>query len=146
MVLNVDVAPSILDLCGAPPRAHIHGRSFVKPARGDASGWRKSWYYEYNYEKEFPYTPNVRGVRTDDWKYIHYPNGEGQPETEKAELYNLKDDPTEVKNLIDAPGAQPKLAELKTELVRLQQETGALPDRMPLNPELRSELPDQKIR
>ena len=43
--------------------------------------------YEYNFEAEFPYTPNVRGVRTDDWKYIHDPNGEGQPDTEKAERH-----------------------------------------------------------
>ena len=35
--------------------------------------WRKSWMYHYNYEKQFPYTPNVRGVRTQQWKYIRYP-------------------------------------------------------------------------
>ena len=34
--------------------------------------WRTSWYYEYNYEKQFPYTPNVRALRTDRWKYIRY--------------------------------------------------------------------------
>jgi N-acetylglucosamine-6-sulfatase len=146
MVLNVDVAPSILDLCGAAPLANIHGSSFHRLARGDAGGWRKSWFYEYNFETEFPYTPNVRGVRTDEWKYIHYPNGEGRPETEKAELYNLKDDPLETNNLIDAAEARGKLAELKTELARLQRETGALPDRMPIDPVLRSELPDEKIR
>ena len=74
--------------------------------------------YEYNFEKEFPYTPNVRGVRTDDWSYMHYPNGEGQPDTEKAELYNIKNDPLETNNLIDAPEAQGTLAELKAELLK----------------------------
>ena len=33
---------------------------------GHGENWRKSWYYEYNYQKQFPYTPNVRGVRTDE--------------------------------------------------------------------------------
>ena len=97
-------------------------------------------------EKEFPYTPNVRGVRTDDWKYMHSPNGDGSPDRFKAELYNLKADPLEKNNLIDAPEAKEKLAELKLELARLQKDTGALPDSMPVNPEVRFELPEESIR
>jgi hypothetical protein len=81
-----------------------------------------------------------------DWKYIHYPNGAGQPDTELAELYDLKSDPIEAKNLISAPEAQPKLAELRSELDRLLKDTGALPDQMPINPQLRFELPAQSIR
>lgn len=146
MVLNVDLAPSILDYCRVEPLRNIHGRSWRNLVKGEAAGWRKSWYYEYNYEQEFPYTPNVRGVRTDEWKYVHSPNGDGKPDTEKAELYNLKTDPQETKNLIDAPEAQPKLAELRAELVRLQKETGALPDSMPVNLVIKSELPEQSIR
>ncbi len=49
-----------------------------------------SFLYEYNYEKQFPYTPNVRGVRTDDWKYIRYPHGDGSPDRFTAELYDLR--------------------------------------------------------
>jgi arylsulfatase A-like enzyme len=146
MVLNIDHAPSVLDICGVEPLPKVHGRSWKNLVRGDAGGWRKSWYYECNYEKEFPYTPNVRGVRTEEWKYMHSPNGDDRPDTEKAELYNLKADPLETRNLIDAPEAQPELAGLKSELERLQRETGALPDRMPANPEIKSELPEQKIR
>ena len=93
MVLNLDVAPSVLDLCGAPPLGN------VTAGRGSRAGRETPVAdlldYEYNYEKEFPYTPNVRGVRTDEWKYMHYPNGEGQPDTEKAELYNVERDPKE---------------------------------------------------
>ncbi len=143
MVLNVDVAPSVLDICGVNPLPRTHGRSFKPLLEGKPAGWRTSWYYEYNYEKEFPYTPNVRGVRTDEWKYVHYPNGEGQKDTYTAELYNLKDDPLETKNLIANTA---KVAELQAELKRLQQETGALPDQMPVNPEMKMELPAQSIR
>jgi len=147
MILNVDLAPSVLDICGAKPLPRTHGRSWKQLlAGGSDPNWRKSFYYAYNYEKEFPYTPNVRGVRTGDWKYMHTPNGDGTPDRYPAELYNLKDDPGETRNLINSPEAQPKLAELRTELARLQQETGALPDRMPVNPEIRFELPEQSIR
>jgi arylsulfatase A-like enzyme len=146
-VLNIDVAPSIVDICQVGALPKVHGRSFKRLVAGqDDPGWRKSWYYEYNYEKEFPYTPNVRGVRTDDWKYIHYPNGDSRPDKYLAELYHVREDPLEKKNLIKAPEARAKLAELKTELHRLQEETGALPDKMPVNPQLRMELPEESIR
>src|SRR5262249_32692777 len=50
MVLHVDLAPSLLDLCGAERLKEVHGQSWVKLAQGDASGWRSAWFYEYNYE------------------------------------------------------------------------------------------------
>ena len=144
MVLNVDFAPSVLDICGVAPLPKVHGRSWRPLVEGKPAGWRTSWYYEYNYEKEFPYTPNVRGVRTDEWKYVHYPSGEGEKDQYTAELYNLKDDPLETRNL--AAGSAQKVTELQAELTRLQQETGALPDQMPVNPEMKMELPAQSIR
>jgi len=146
MVLNIDVAPSILDICGAPKLKHVHGMSFKPLLEGDTADWRTSWYYEYNYERQFPYTPNVRGVRTDTWKYVHYPHGDGKPDRHKAELYNLKDDPGETKNLIDDPACSGKVAELKAELKRLMEETGALPDTMPIDEGVKSELPEESIR
>ncbi|MCH8119281.1 MAG: sulfatase [Planctomycetes bacterium] len=146
MVMNVDLAPSILDICQAEPLTNIHGRSWKKLLAGHTSDWRKSLYYSYNYEKQFPYTPNVRGVRTDEWKYVHYPNGDNKPDRYKAELYNLKNDPLETKNLIDDPKYAPKVTELKAELRRLMAQTGALPDKMPLYLGIKTELPDEKIR
>jgi arylsulfatase A-like enzyme len=145
-VLNIDVAPSIVDICGAGPLAGAQGMSFKDLVRGRQPRWRNSWYYEYNYEKEFPYTPNVRGVRTDDWKYIHYPNGNERPDKYLSELYHLKEDPLEKNNRIKDQAARGELAQLQAELHRLQVETAALPDRMPVNPELRMELPKQSIR
>jgi len=146
MVLSVDLAPSILDLCGVPSLPKTHGQSFKRLVAGDAAGWRTSWFYSYNYEKQFPYTPNVRGVRTDGWKYIHYPHGDGGPDRHKAELYDLAADPQEEHNLIDQPAHAAKLAELKAELARLMEASGALPDRMPLDEGVKTELPSQSIR
>ncbi len=147
-VLTVDVAPSLLELCGAPVPENLHGRSFVKLVQGDDPGWRKSWFYHYNYEKQFPYTPNVRGVRTDEWKYIHYPHGDGKPDRHMAELYNLKDDPEEMHNLINKPELAGKVAELQAELAKLMAATGltADTDTMPMDEGIKSALPDKKIR
>ena len=145
-VLNIDLAPSVLEICGAKPLKNIHGRSWKRLLGGDAKGWRTSWFYEYNYEKQFPYTPNVRGVRTDRWKYVHDPHGDGKPDRHKAELYDLKNDPGESKNLIDDPACKPVVERLKAELNRLMQATGALPDKMPLDEGVKKVLPDEKIR
>ncbi|HND52861.1 MAG TPA: sulfatase [Pirellulaceae bacterium] len=146
LVLHTDVAPTILDVCGAEPLPSIHGKSWAPLVRGESTGWRKSFYYSYNYEKQFPYTPNVRGVRTDEWKYIRYPHGDGSPDRHKAELYDLRSDPEETKNLIDDPAQQSRIAELRAELERLMGDAGALPDQMPLDGGIVNRLPDLKIR
>ncbi len=147
-VLTIDMAPSILELCAAPPLPKIDGRSWVKLVRSGDPDWRTSWFYEYNYEQQFPYTPNVRGVRTDSWKYIHYPHGDGSADRHLAELYDLKSDPDERKNLIDDPAQAPRLAKLKAELERLMRATDLTPetDQMPLDEGIKQVLPDLNTR
>ncbi len=145
-VLNIDVAPSIVDICKARPLGKIHGRSWKPLLQGKTSGWRKAWLYEYNYEKQFPYTPNVRGVRTDAWKYVHYPHGDGGPDRHMAELYNLKEDPGELNNLIADPKYAAVVKQLQKELNRLLKETDALPDKMPIDAGVKTELPEKSIR
>ena len=79
--LTLDVAPEPARTPRrAKPLENIHGKSWAKLVREGDPEWRKAWFYEYNYEKQFPYTPNVRAVRTDEWKYIHYPHGDGTPD------------------------------------------------------------------
>jgi arylsulfatase A-like enzyme len=147
-VLTVDMAPSILELCGAPALPKIHGKSWVRLVKEGDPDWRTGWFYHYNYEKQFPYTPNVRAIRTDEWKYIHYPHGNGSPDRHLAELYNLKDDPGETKNLIGKPELAEKVASLQAELAKLMAVTGLTPatDKMPIDEGIKTELPDAKIR
>ncbi|HZN33077.1 MAG TPA: sulfatase [Pirellulaceae bacterium] len=145
-VLTIDFAPTILDICGVAPLDKTHGRSWKQLAQGDAAGWRKSWYYEYNYEKQFPYTPNVRGVRTDRWKLIRYPHGDGGPDRHLAELYDLQADPEETVNLVAKPELAASVAELNAELTRLMEAAGGLPDKMPLDEGIKSGLPEKAIR
>jgi N-acetylglucosamine-6-sulfatase len=144
-VLTIDFAPTILDICGIGPLPKTHGRSW-KPLLQDTADWRKSWYYEYNYEKQFPYTPNVRGVRTDRYKLIRYPHGDGGEDRHMAELYDLLADPEETINLINKPEHATTVAELRAELDRLMKAADALPDKMPLDEGIKSGLPDQAIR
>ncbi len=146
MILHTDMAPTILELAGALPLPGIHGRSWATLARAGDPTWRRSFHYEYNYEKQFPYTPNVRSVRTDRWKYIHYPPGDGTPDTHLAELYNLEADPEESKNLIAVPEYKDRVTSLHSELERLLKATGADPDQMPKDEGIKQELPDLKIR
>ena len=104
--------------------------------------------YHYNYEKQFPYTPNVRAVRTDSWKYIHYPHGDGSVDRHKAELYNIEFDPEERHNLIDNPKYATEWKRMQGELGRVMKNVGltAANDKMPLDEGIKKELPDQKIR
>jgi arylsulfatase A-like enzyme len=147
-VLTVDIAPSLLELCGAAPLPDIHGQSWVKLVRRGDRRWRTAWCYEYNYEQQFPYTPNVRAIRTDDWKYIHYPPGDGSPDRHLAELYCLKNDPDERQNLIHDPAQAERVAALQKQLARLMKASGLPPERdvMPVDRGIGKELPDQKIR
>jgi N-acetylglucosamine-6-sulfatase len=145
-VLTLDFAPSILDVCGVAPLPKTHGASWKKLTEGDAAGWRTSWYYEYNYEKQFPYTPNVRGVRTDRFKYIHYPQGDGSADRHLAELYDLQADPDETVNLISRPEQARTVAELQRALERLMVAADGTPDKMPLDEGIKAALPAQAIR
>ncbi len=60
--------------------------------------------------------------------------------------HHLASDPLERRNRIDDPACAGKLAELKSELHRLTQETGAMPDRMPIDEGVKEVLPEKSIR
>lgn len=145
-VLTVDLAPTLIELAGAKPMSQAHGRSMVKMLDSGDSQWRKSWFYHYNYEKQFPYTPNVRSIRTDRWKLIRYPHGDGSPDRHMAELYDLQKDPEETTNLIGVPKHKALIAKLSAELVTLMAATGINEDTMPMDEGIKGELPDKAIR
>ena len=115
--------------------------------KGDRS-WRDSWFYYYNYEKQFPYTPNLRSIRTDSWKYTRYPHGDGSPDRHMAELYNIEFDPEERHNLIGKPKYAKIVKKLQKELLQRMAETGLTPetDKMPLDEGIKQALPDKAIR
>jgi arylsulfatase A-like enzyme len=141
MVLTLDMAPSIVDICGANPLPDADGRSWKSLLAGNPAGWRTSFFYQYNYEAQFPYTPNIRAVRTAQWKYIHSPHGDGGPDRYTAELYDLAADPLETRNLIASPEHASQLKKLQAELERLMQAHRALPDQPPVDQGIKNVLP-----
>ncbi len=145
-VLTLDLAPSIIEMCGAEPLPQVHGRSFQQLITQGDDEWRQAWFYHYNYEKQFPYTPNIRGIRTDRWKYIRYPHGDGGTDRHLAELYDLASDPREEHNLIHDQDKQDLIESLNSQLLELMQQADIGEDKMPLDEGIKSELPDKDIR
>jgi arylsulfatase A-like enzyme len=121
IVINNDVAPTVLDFAGLPIPAHMngHSRSWKPILEGRAASWRQSYFYEYFEYPAVHCAGKCRGVRTRNWKYIHY-----WEKPEAHELFNLDEDPDEMKNLAADPRHKAKLAELQAELDRLRTETG----------------------
>jgi len=130
MVLNLDLAPSLLDVAGVRSLKGIAGRSWKRLAEGRGRSIHDAFLYEYNYEKQFPYTPNVRAVRTDEWKLIRYPHGDGSPDRFTAELYQISTDPYELLNRINDPAAAAIRKTLERELERQSRRAG--PESMPV--------------
>ncbi|MBN1345228.1 MAG: sulfatase [Phycisphaerae bacterium] len=123
MTLNIDLAPTLLDLAGVPAPKTMQGRS-MKPllAGRKVDDWRKSFFYTYFQEAWVPGLPTMLAVRTADWKYARYPDLE-----DLDELYDLSRDRIEMHNLVADPAAKPKLEEMRAELDRLIKETGYRP-------------------
>lgn len=98
MVLDIDIAPTILDLVGIAVPAQMQGKSMLPLAKKADAGFRAEWYYEYfewpNPEKVTPH----RGIRTEQYKLIHYAST-----PPSFEMYDLKADPLETKNLYGLP-------------------------------------------
>ena len=139
VVLSLDLAPSIVEIAGARPLPGIEGRSWVPLAQGRKPRWRDAFLYEYNYEPQFPYTPNVRGIRTAEWKLIRYPHGDGSPDRFTGELYHLATDPHEQRNLWQDPAHAAQRRHLERDLRRLSRRIG--PDSMPVYGGITNVLP-----
>lgn len=113
IVANIDLAPTFLALAGASTDAKIDGMSFADQlmGRGRNRPWRTGLNYEYFWEYNYPQTPTTLAIRGDRYKYIQY---HGVWDTE--ELYDLQDDPKEMRNLIDVPELQPVVSAMREQL------------------------------
>lgn len=99
----VDLAPTLLDICGVKALENAQGRSLRPVLEGttDPDDWRDA-YAEF-FGQRFVYTQRI--VWHGDWKYVFSPGG-------IDELYNLADDPHERINLADNPKYREVLIEM----------------------------------
>ena len=106
MVLNIDIAPTILNFAGIQVPAAMQGKSMMPLLKDENIGFRDHFLCEHLYELKF--IPKSEGIRTVDWKYFRYID-----DPDHEELYHLGKDPLEVTNLIHEADLRPKLEELR---------------------------------
>lgn len=116
-VLNIDLAPTLLELAGEKIPEGMQGRSMVPVLKGKPG--HDAFFYEYFREGWVAGLPLMHGVRTDRWKYVCYPDM-----NDIDELYDLKADPTEMRNLAQDPAHAARVKEMKDEMERLKKVTG----------------------
>ena len=118
--MNVDFGPTFLDLAGIEVPSEMQGRSFRKVLEKKGripAGWRKAAYYHYY---EYPAEHSVKrhyGIRTSDCKLIHFYN-----DIDQWEMYDMKADPQEMRNVYDDPAYADKRAQMHRILEQVQQE------------------------
>ena len=115
--MNIDFAPTFLDLAGVSIPDDIQGES-LKPVLENGGrepdGWRKAAYYHYY---EYPAEHSVKrhyGIRTRDFKLIHFYN-----DIDEWEMYDLGKDPRELNNVF----GDPEYAGTRDTLMSLLKET-----------------------
>jgi arylsulfatase A-like enzyme len=116
LVINIDLAPTILDMVGMAVPTEMQGLSMRPLLEEEATPWRKGFLYEYWQleEKGLARTiPTTLAVRTATHKLITYPGHD-----DWIELYDLTNDPYEVTNLVGDPESK----KLKTEMQALLQQ------------------------
>lgn len=122
VVMNVDIAPTFLELAGISKPKQMQGYSFSNLLKGNANGWqREKVFYEYYWESAFPQTPTTFAVRSDRYKYIYY-NGVW----DINELFDLQNDPFEMNNLIRDTSYRKIGLALKNDLFKWLEETNGL--------------------
>ncbi|MDQ7850125.1 MAG: sulfatase [Armatimonadota bacterium] len=105
MVLNTDIAPTFAEMAGLRVPPFVDGRSFLPLLRADrAVPWRQNFIVELRTARGLVVgepgdgpAPQPRSgynaLRTAEWTYIQWATGE-------RELYNLRDDPFQLQNLM----------------------------------------------
>lgn len=93
-IQNVDLAPTILAAAGCQAPEQMEGKSFLSLLKGESTPWRDTVFYVY-WERPFPHTPTVLGIRTEKYKYMTY-----HGIWDIDELYDIQNDRNETENLI----------------------------------------------
>ena len=124
IILNIDFAPTFLELAKQTIPLEMQGKSFLSNMQSNTpKDWRKSMYYRYWMHMASHYNPAHYGIRTKDYKLIFF---YGLPLNQKGavntptdpywEFYDLKNDPNENNNLYFNDNYKNLIKKLKNEL------------------------------
>ncbi len=97
MVLNIDLAPTILAMASVPVPEGMQGQNLQPLLLEPQVKGREDWYYEhvYNTTDARKRIPKSEGIRTEQWKYIRYT----EPQSPLEQLFDLAADPHEEHDL-----------------------------------------------
>ena len=127
MVQNIDIASTVMDAMGVSmpdnlgQARQMDGKSFLPLLEGREISWRDHILYEYHWEWNFPATPTLFSIRTDRYKYVYH-HGTWDIDA----FYDLEEDPIERHNLIEVPGYQKMIGELRDQMFEELEASGAL--------------------
>ena len=118
MILNIDLAPTLLDIAGIRIPPHMQGESLKPILLSAQAPGRDAWLYEHFPVFPIP-IPGITAIRTRRYKFIEYQN-----DVRPKELYDLRDDPKETNNIIDTPVGKRLSEELREKKENLQKQAG----------------------
>ncbi len=139
LVNNTDLAPTLLELAGVAPPAFMQGRSIVPLLKGDeVADWRQATYYRYWMNYAHHDVPAHYGIRTKEFKLIFFyglpldaPGAKTAETTPGWELYDLRSDPHEMRNVVADSSYRDTFKRLRDELARIKAEVGDTDDSYP---------------
>jgi len=113
LVLNIDLAPTILSWAGLAIPQAMQGRSLVPLVEGRSVAWREDFYHEFTWTADGRIAPS-EGIRSTRWKYNRYFS-----QTPIAEqLFDLENDPGETTDLSGNPDYCRLLDEMRAAVER----------------------------
>ena len=129
IIENVDFAPTLLDFAGASTPKSVQGRSFksILETGEEKKEWKKAAYYRYWMHMAHHDNPAHIGMRTKHYKLIYFYgcNYQGEYQTPAGwELYDMKKDPQETKNIYDDPKNAKLVSSLKNWMAKLRKKVG----------------------
>jgi len=112
---NIDIAPTLLDMAGVKMPKKMDGKSLKPVLKNPDKKLREACLLEFwRYYPEN--TPSYTGVRTEKYKYVEFERGR------KPWLFDLKNDPKEMKNIHDTPAGQKEVKRLRATMKELQKQ------------------------
>jgi N-acetylglucosamine-6-sulfatase len=116
LALNIDLAPTLIELAGGKPDNSIDGKSWISFLTDPGyKNWRSSFLIEYYSDHVWPRTVNLgyKTIRTERYKYIQYNKLDGM-----NEFYDLEKDPYELTNQINNPNYKRTLNRMQNKLIQ----------------------------